>query len=187
MKTLPCRYCGNKLEWDSENGRYVQEGGFLNTTAEESRDMAGQCGLSEDGRHRPRRPNLNPILDMSRDGDWGDPYGTAMSWAYASAEVLYDADPNEVPTELEYRPSIAGPEIPNGSAEPHRIRLTDLSFETVSVWTWLHNVDSDWDGDPEDLPYWEDPEFKVRAEELRQACLLWHRYINWCRLAGKDY
>jgi hypothetical protein len=137
------------------------------------------------------RPNSNPILDMMRDSDWDDAWGTAMGWAFAGCDVLYDADPYMVPTGLEYRPGMGGPEVPNGSGtpEPHRITLADLSYETVAVWCWLHNV-SETDpvaSDADALPYWEDPAFRERAEVLRTALVCLDRYLDWCKAAGRDY
>lgn len=133
-----------------------------------------------------KRPNNNPILDMMRDGDTHDMWGLAMGWGYGVAEVLYDADPNEVPAELEYRPSIAGPEVPTGSDEPeaHRIPLTMIPYETAEVWTFLHQTEAPY---ADDLPYWDDPTFKGRVAELRFAGRCLHRYLDWLRAAGKDY
>lgn len=136
------------------------------------------------------RPNANPILDMMRDDDIaGDPWGTAMGWAFAVCEVLYDADPHMVPVELGYRPSIAGPEVPNGLDEPHRITLADMPLESVEVWCYLHNVDPDSPeaSNADDLPYWDDPTFESRAESLRFAAKCLSRYLDWLKAAGKDY
>lgn len=141
---------------------------------------------------RRTRPNANVVLDLMRDGDVGhDPFGTAMSWAFAVAEVLHDADPNMVPAELGYSPSIAGAEVPNGSGEPepYRITLVDVPYETAEVWCYLHNVgpDDPAASDADSLPYWEDPTFADRAETLRFAGRCLHRYIDWCKAAGRDY
>lgn len=134
------------------------------------------------------RPNNNPILDMMRDGDTADMFGLSMSWGYGVAEVLYDADPNEVPPELGYRPSILGPEVPNGRDEPHRITLDDVPYETAHVWEYLHNFGTyEIEPDAESLPYWNDPTFKDRVAELRFAGRCLHRYIDWLREAGKGY
>ena len=136
------------------------------------------------------RPNKNHILAVMRDQDFTDPWGTGMAWGFAVAEVIYDADPNGVPTSLQYQPSIAGPEVPNGSAEPHRITVKDIPYETAYVWCWLHGLDeSDPDNhpDPEDLPYFEDPDFRTRLAELVTAAKCLHLYIELCRQAGRDY
>lgn len=137
------------------------------------------------------RPNANPILDMMRDDDMGDPWGTAISWAFSACDVLYDADPNMVPGEVKYRPGLGGPEVPNGSGEvdPYRITLDDLSPETATVWCWLHNVSPEepTSSDADTLPYWSDPGFAGRAEELRTAILCLSRYLDWLRDAGRDY
>ena len=139
---------------------------------------------------RKNRPNKNHILAVMRDDDFSDVWGTAMAWGYGVGEVLYDADPNLVPASLDYRPSLAGPEVPNGYAEPHRITVKDIPFETAQVWCWLHNLDEsepDSHPDPDDLPYWEDVDFRKRAEELVIAAKCLSRYIDWCKLAGHDY
>ena len=115
------------------------------------------------------RPNRNPILAIG------------MAWAYGVVEVLYDADPNMVPGELEYRPSIAGPDLPG---DPEFVE--GVPYETVAVWEYLHNADA-MTTYADDLPYWSDPTFSARADELRTAALCLHRYITWTILAGRDY
>lgn len=136
------------------------------------------------------RPNANHILNIMRDDDLSDPWGTAMAWGFAVAEVLYDADPNMVPPELGYRPGIAGPEVPNGMDEPNRITLRDIPYETAAVYCWLHSIDEMADPEALDvntLPYWSDSSFDRRAEELRFAAKCLHRYLEWCKAAGRDY
>lgn len=134
------------------------------------------------------RPNANPILDMMRDGDTADMWGLAMAWGFAICDVLFDADPNEVPAELQYTPSMAGPEVPNGRDEPHRITLKDVPYETSHVWEYLHNFEAYVnEPDADSLPYWDDPTFAGRVAELRFAGRCLHRYIDWLRAAGKDY
>lgn len=127
-----------------------------------------------------KRPNANPILDMMRDSDWDDPWGTAIAWAFSACDVLYDADPNAIPAGLEYRPGMGGPEVP-GAVED----VEDLSWETCQVWEWLHATSVE--TDPIDLPYWEDAGFRARAAELRFALLCLDRYLDWLKAAGKDY
>lgn len=138
------------------------------------------------------RPNANPILDAMRDDDLGDdPWGTTIAWSFAACEVLYDADPNMVPSEVGYRPSLAGPEVPNGSdvADPYRITLQDLSFATSEVWCYLHDVDAEDPAasDADALPYWNDPTFSQRADALVFAIRCLSRYLDWLRAAGRDY
>lgn len=136
------------------------------------------------------RPNKNHILAVMRDDDFSDPWGTGMSWAFAVAEVLYDADPHMVPTSLDYRPALGGPEVPNGLAEPHHITIKDVPWPTSYVWCWLHDLDEtkpETHPDANDLPYWEDPTFRTRAEELAVAARCLSRYLDWCKSAGRAY
>lgn len=61
--------------------------------------------------HPPYRPRVyhraNPILDLSRDDDWHDAWGTALAWFFPCAAVLeYLGEP--VPSEWGYRSSVAG-------------------------------------------------------------------------------
>ena len=138
------------------------------------------------------RPNANPILDMMRDDDFDDPWGTAVGWAGSAADVLYDADPNMVPPSLGYRPGMGGPEVPNGSdkVDPYRITLEDVGpHQTVMIWCWLHDVSPDDPiaSDADALPYWSDPRFAARAAELRNALVCLSRYLDWCKAAGRDY
>lgn len=132
------------------------------------------------------RPNANPILNMMRDGDTGDMWGLTMAWGFAVAEVLYDADPNLVPAELEYSPGMGGPEVPTGSAEPepHRIPLSMLPYEHVEVWTYLHQTGAEY---ADDLPYWQDPTFDARIAELVTAGRCLARLADWLRADGRDY
>lgn len=132
------------------------------------------------------RPNANRILAMMRDDDFSDPWGTAMSWGFAVCDVLYDADPNMVPASLEYRPAMAGPEVPTGSAELelHRVSVEDIPSETAMVWQYLHQTDARY---ADDLPYWSDPTFEARARELVFAAKCLDRYLDWCKAAGRDY
>lgn len=138
-----------------------------------------------------RNRSANPILSMMRDDDLkGDPWGTAIAWAFSGCDVLCDADPNMVPAGLQYSPGMGGPEVPTSSEdEVHRITLADLSHETVAIWCWLHNVaeDDPAASDPDALLYWGDPTFNARAEELRTALLCLDRYLDWCKAAGRDY
>lgn len=55
---------------------------------------------------RKNRPNANPILGRMRDEfGGGDPWGTAIGWAFAVADVLHFAAGEPVPAEMQYRPS----------------------------------------------------------------------------------
>lgn len=133
------------------------------------------------------RPNANVVLQHMRDDDMADPWGTAMSWAFAVCDVLYDADPNSVPASLGYGPGMCGPEVPNGRDEPHRIGLEDVPYPTAELWCYLHNIDWDDAPDANDLPYWTDPTFQARADELERAAKILSRYLDWCKAAGVDY
>lgn len=133
------------------------------------------------------RPNKNLVLQLMRDDDFADPWGTGMAWLGAVCDVVYDADPNLVPAVVEYRPGMGGPEVPNGYAEPHRITLKDVSFATSELWCYAHNMDPNNEVDADDLPYWSDPTFTHRIDVLVEAANLLHRYLNWCRAAGRDY
>lgn len=130
------------------------------------------------------RPNSNPILDMMRDGDTDDMWGLSLAYGFAVAEVLYDADPNLVPSELGYRPGMGGPEVPGPDFDPHSDEGRDVPFETWQVWEHLHQARAPYTGAP---TYWLDPTFESRVRELRFAARCLHRYIDWLRDAGMDY
>jgi hypothetical protein len=51
------------------------------------------------------RPNANPVLALMRDDDLGDPWGTAMAWAFACCDYLHHVALAPVPAELDYRPA----------------------------------------------------------------------------------
>lgn len=129
------------------------------------------------------RPNSNPILDMMRDADMGDPWGTAMSWGFAVAEVLCDADPSEVPSVLGYRPGMGGPDVPfmSHDGEEMAYHPEHVDWETNQVWDYLHQSHA------EAPIYWDDPTFEGRVRELVTAALCLNRYLDWCRAAGLDY
>lgn len=130
------------------------------------------------------RPNANPILNMMRDGDTADMFGLAMAYLGGIADVLYDADPNDIPGEWGYRPGMAGPELPTV------VQGRDVPFETCGVWEYLHNVTlTDPDGivEAEDLAYWDDDTFAARIADLQFAGRCLDRMIGWCKAAGLDY
>lgn len=136
------------------------------------------------------RPNKNYILSVMRDGDMADPWGTAMAWGFACAENLA-AIGADVPSELEYRMSIAGPCIE--SYEDFEVAeflglVRPATEEETQDWLSGHAcaggyetdhglfiVDTDRDVD----------DSKVAEVTFAARCL--HRYIDWCRQAGKDY
>jgi hypothetical protein len=130
------------------------------------------------------RPNSNPILDMMRDGDTGDMFGLCMGYLGGIADVLYDADPNEIPAEWGYRPGIFGPVLPTNA------QGRDCPYETVTVWEYAHGVTlTDPEGivDGETLAYWDDPAFAERVAELKFAGRCLNRLIGWLDAAGKSY
>lgn len=135
------------------------------------------------------RPNNNTVLQLMRDDDLTDPWGTGMAWLGGVCDTIYDADPNLVPAQCGYRPGMGGPEVPGatilGATGPERMVIADVPSPTGDVWLWAHNVDEE--SIPEEPPYWSDPTFGRRITELVEAALLLHRYLNWCRLAGRDY
>lgn len=56
----------------------------------------------------PGRPNANPVLAYMRDDDLaGDPWGTAMAWAFAVCDYLHHValDDDAIPESLGYRPA----------------------------------------------------------------------------------
>jgi hypothetical protein len=53
-----------------------------------------------------RRPNKNPILDAMRDDDIAhDPWGVAMAWGFACADLLHVMG-EDVPAEVQYTPAL---------------------------------------------------------------------------------
>lgn len=111
------------------------------------------------------RPNSNYILAVMRDDMWDDPWGTAMSWAFACAETLTVLG-EDVPQELEYRPSpfvmVEDPE----TYEPE-------SYEDREVWEYL-------------LAGALAPATD-RIADVKFAGRCLSRYIDWCRQAGLNY
>lgn len=56
----------------------------------------------------PGRPNANPVLAAMRDDDLaGDPWGTAMAWAFGVCDYLHHValDDDAIPQSLGYRPA----------------------------------------------------------------------------------
>lgn len=52
------------------------------------------------------RPNANPVLNHMRDDDLSDPWGTAMSWAFAVCDYLHHiALCDDIPESLGYSPA----------------------------------------------------------------------------------
>lgn len=114
--------------------------------------------------HRRARPNKNYILQVMRDGDMDDPWGTAMAWGFAVAECLtvLGAD---VPEELEFRPS------PFVAVESHETYEPD-SYEHKVVWEYL--------GPDTGLTM-------SRIDDVKFAGRCLARYLDWCKAAGRDY
>ena len=112
------------------------------------------------------RPNSNYILQVMRDGDMDDPWGTAMAWAFACAETLTVVGA-DVPAELQYYPS---PYVRVESPETY----VPESYEDSEVWEYLSYER----GNNPSLSRVKDVQFAAR-------CL--SRYIDWCKAAGRDY
>jgi len=110
------------------------------------------------------RPNKNYILQVMRDGDMSDPFGTAMAWGFACAETLAVVGA-QVPPELGYRPS---PFVRVETPETYQPE----SYEDEVVWEYL--------GYDSGLTL-------SRVEDVQFAGRCLHRYIEWCVAAGKDY
>lgn len=113
------------------------------------------------------RPNKNYILQLMRDGDMGDPWGTAMAWAFACAETLTVLGV-EIPA-LDYQPS---PYVRVEAPENYYPE----SYEDMAVWEFLDAISEVWDLDQ-----------LARISEVQQACKILDRYLDWCKLAGRDY
>lgn len=113
------------------------------------------------------RPNSNPVLDLMRDDDMGDPWGTAMGWAFAVAGVLHAAG-EEVPASMEYQPSpyvyINPDEVPE-------------EYPDSMVWHLLHRTPG----------CWVDPDYGATVAELQFAGRCLSRYLGWLRAAGMSY
>jgi len=90
------------------------------------------------GVHRgtTERPNANPILaEMRMDDVKGDPWGTAMAWAFACAEYLHHVALTEVPASLEYRPArVARGEGYDEESYPEQA-IVEMALDTYTVTT----------------------------------------------------
>lgn len=112
---------------------------------------------------RPHNPAIDTMID-SFDG--ADPWGSAMAMAFAVAEVGRAIDHPEPGQILNYRPSaVAG-----------TVTLDDLA----------DNDEANVDYETESLA------LAVRArevteEDLTMAARILNKYLNLCKLAGKDY
>lgn len=55
------------------------------------------------------RPTRNPVLETMRDTfDGGDPWGSAVAWHFAIADVITEIDPAQVPEAWEFQQSPFG-------------------------------------------------------------------------------
>jgi len=123
------------------------------------------------------RPNKNYILQLMRDWDMGDPWGTAMAWAGACAENLAYIGADVWPG-LQYRPSIIGPIIE--SAEDFEVAFfigtaeyDEAENEPVLI---ARDIAEIWDADME-----------ARVSEVQEAAKILDRFLDWCVAAGRDY
>lgn len=119
---------------------------------------------------RRQRPNKNYILQVMRDGDFDDPWGLAMSWAFACAENLA-AFGQQVPSELGYQMSIAGPCVE--------------SYEDFEVAEFL-GADVDHENETVDFDV-DVTNFASKVKEVQFAARCLARYLDWCKAAGRDY
>jgi hypothetical protein len=116
--------------------------------------------------YRRMSPNKNYILQLMRDDDLHDSWGTAMAWGFAVAEALTVVGA-EVP--MDYSPSpFVQVESPD-TYEPE-------SYEDAAVWEYLSDVNEVWDAD-----------LAARISEVQQAAKILDRYLDWLRDAGLDY
>jgi hypothetical protein len=81
-------------------------------------------------------PNANPILATMREDDLkGDPWGTAMAWAFACCEYLHHVALTDVPAELDYRPAaVARGEGYEEEGFAEQV-LVELAVDTFTVTT----------------------------------------------------
>lgn len=119
---------------------------------------------------RKGRPNKNYVLQIARDNwDDHDPWGSAMAWAWAVCESL-TAIEADVPESLGYSPGMGGPEVPGRPyADGGVMAPEDVSYETNEVWDFLNKAGG------------------TQILEVQEAARILSRYLDWCKLAGKDY
>lgn len=110
-----------------------------------------------------RRPNRNPILALMRDdfGGEGDPWGTALGWAFGVAEVLHYTG-HEVPAEMQYRPGLTMPAY-DGEGNVVFVDYPDARIAE------LYRAG------------------ELTTDDLEEAARLLSRYCDWLRAAGLDY
>lgn len=107
----------------------------------------------------PGRPNANPILSMMREDDLkGDPWGTAMAWAFAVCEYLHHVALSDVaiPASLDYFPS---PVVRQGEGFAEEEGYAERYISEAALDTYTLSVAA--------------------------RCL--SRYLDWCKAAGRDY
>lgn len=110
--------------------------------------------------------NSNPVLVLMREDDiQGDPWGTAMAWAFAIAEVLHAAG-EDVPQEMQYSPS---PYVQTTAECPEE-------YPDCQVWDLLNETPGAYiDG------------FGATIEQIQDAGRIIARYLDWCKDAGLSY
>lgn len=109
----------------------------------------------------PSRPNHNVFLNVMRDGDMGDMWGTAMAYGFAMCDMMYDKGLGYlIPNSLGYRPAMGG-----ADTEAYEW------FEVNSQFAWLKDL------------YGQDVALAQAVFALR--CL--DRLLDWLKDAGKDY
>lgn len=124
--------------------------------------------------------NKNAVLQILRDNwDFHDPWGSGMAAAWGVCENMA-AIGQDVPDSLGYSPGMGGPEyIGAPFSDGGYMTEEDVSYETARVQEYLDLINVDW-------WKWTD-EDKARFSEVRQAAILLSRYLDWCKLAGRDY
>lgn len=113
-----------------------------------------------------RRTPYTPAIDVMIDGwDGGDAWGSALSLAFALADVAYAAGVDEVGSILDYTPgmgeTLSLDEIADGTDDDTRYEAVCLAEAYIS-------------GD-------------VTDDDLVRAAKVLSRYLDLCKRAGLDY
>lgn len=114
---------------------------------------------------RRARPYPAAIAAVIDGWDGGDPYGSAVSLAFAVCDVAYALDHREPLVILDYRP-----------AAGQSVVLADL----------VDNADGDVNWETETLAI-AVRDGEVSEDDLTHAARCLSRYLRWCELAGLDY
>lgn len=137
------------------------------------------------------RPNRNPVLDMMRDDDMGDPWGTAMGWGFAVCEALAAAEEwHRIPADIGYRPSMAGPladpdDHPTSYLLEHYGQPRALTDDEQTDYLAGHTSYARATETEEGVTVLDFTEDQLTELETAAKCLT--RYLDWCKRAGRDY